>query len=380
MEKWNIMIYEGLTKVVSKVDLSEDEAYNCMIEMIDGTASELQSAAFLTALAVKGESAEEITGFVKAMRSACIEITTDLREPLVDTCGTGGDRFKTFNVSTTSAIIAASSGVAVAKHGNRSITSKCGGADILEALGVNINCNVKGVIACLEKAGMAFMFAPNFHPTMKRMMPIRKKLGIRTVFNILGPLTSPANAEIQLLGVFEPEYVDLIAEVLKNLGVKRAMVVHGYDEYDNPAMDEISTIGKTRIANLEEGIITIEEVYPEDFGIEESNPKYIKAPETIEDNLKVVKAVLEGRNNSKEDDARLNLCLVNTAAILFIAGKANNLKEGVIIAKNSVKSESAMIKLLELVDISNSTGFSESQTITSQINHIQNIFPDSKYR
>ncbi|MGB9200341.1 anthranilate phosphoribosyltransferase [Methanobacterium sp.] len=353
------MIYEGLTKVVSKVDLSEDEAYNCMIEMIDGTASELQSAAFLTALAVKGESAEEITGFVKAMRSASIEITTDLREPLVDTCGTGGDRFKTFNVSTTSAIIAASSGVAVAKHGNRSITSKCGGADILEALGVNINCNVKGVIACLEKAGMAFMFAPNFHPTMKRMMPIRKKLGIRTVFNILGPLTSPANAEIQLLGVFEPEYVDLIAEVLKNLGVKRAMVVHGYDEYDNPAMDEISTIGKTRIANLEEGIITIEEVYPEDFGIERSNPKYIKAPETIEDNLKVVKAVLEGRNNSKEDDARLNLCLVNTAAILFIAGKANNLKEGVIIAKNSVKSGSAMIKLLELVDISNSTGFSD---------------------
>jgi anthranilate phosphoribosyltransferase len=351
------MMDEGLAKVVSKVDLSEDEAYNCMIEMVNGEADEIQSAAFLTALVVKGESVGEITGFVKAMRSVCIKITTDISDPLVDTCGTGGDRFKTFNVSTTSAIIAASSGVAVAKHGNRSITSKCGGADILEVLGVNINCNAQGVRSCLEKTGMGFMFAPNFHPAMKKMMPIRKKLGIRTVFNILGPLTSPANADIQLLGVFEPEYVDLIAEVLKNLGVKRAMVVHGYDENDNPAMDEISTIGKTRIAHLENGNITIEEVYPEDFGVKRSEPKYIKAPETIGDNLKVVKAVLEGKNNSKEEDARLNLCLVNTAAILFIAGKADSLEDGVNIAKNSVKSGSAMKKLLELVDISNSTRF-----------------------
>ena len=316
---------------------------------------------FLTALAVKGESAEEITGFVKAMRSVCIEIKTDLKRPLVDTCGTGGDRFKTFNVSTTSAIIAASSGVPVAKHGNRSITSKCGGADILEALGVNINCNAHGVSECLEKTGMGFMFAPNFHPAMKRMMPIRKKLGIRTVFNILGPLTSPANAEIQLLGVFEPEYVDLIVEVLKNLGVKRAMVVHGYDENNQPAMDEISTIGKTRIAYLENGIITIEEVHPEDFGVKRSDPKYIKSPETVEDNLKVVKAVLEGKNITKEEDSRLDLCLVNTAAILFIAGKADSLEDGVKMAKDSVKSGAAMKKLLELVDISNSTGFSNPE-------------------
>ena len=205
------------------------------------------------------------------------------------------------------------------------------------------------LVECLEKAGMGFMFAPNFHPAMKRMMPIRKKLGIRTVFNILGPLTSPANAEIQLLGVFEPEYVDLIVEVLKNLGVKRAMVVHGYDENNNPAMDEISTIGKTRIAYLDEGIITIEEVYPEDFGIKRSDPKYIKSPETVEDNLKVVKAVLEGKNNSKEEEARLDLCLVNTAAIFFIAGKADTLEDGVNIARNSVKSGSAMKKLLNLL-------------------------------
>ena len=348
------MIEKCIAKVVSNTNLSEYEAYNCMLEMVSGEAEEIQSAAFLTALSIKGESAEEITGFVKAMRSVCIEISPRLDCPLVDTCGTGGDIFKTFNVSTTSAIIAASAGVAIAKHGNRSITSKCGGADILEALGVNINCNAAEVELCLENAGMGFMFAPNFHPAMKKMMPIRKKLGIRTVFNILGPLTSPANADIQLLGVFDPEYVDIIAQVLKNLGVKRAMVVHGYDENDEPAMDEISTIGKTRVAFLEKGHIKVEEIYPEDFGLKRCNPKFIKAPETIEENLEVVKSVLNGKNSSNEDNARLEICLVNTAAILFLAGKAKNLEEGVKIAMNSIESGMALEKLLKLIDVSNS--------------------------
>ena len=349
------MIEECLDKVVAKKNLSELEAYDCMLEMMSGEAGDIPSAALLTALSMKGESAEEITGFVKAMRSVCLEISPELEHPLVDTCGTGGDRFKTFNVSTVSAIIAASTGVAIAKHGNRSITSKCGGADILEALGVNINCNAEGVERCLENTGIGFMFAPNFHPAMKNMMPVRKKLGIRTVFNILGPLTSPANAEIQLLGVFDPEYVNLIVEVLKNIGVKRAMVVHGYDEKDEPAMDEVSTIGKTRVAILENGRITVEEIYPEDFGVKRCNPDYIKAPETIEENLEVVKAVLTGKNGSSEEDARLKLCLVNTAAILFIAGKARNLEDGVRIAKNSIESGMAIAKLFELVDASNST-------------------------
>ncbi len=348
------MIEKCITKVVSNTNLGEFEAYNCMLEMVSGEAEEIQSAAFLTALSIKGESAEEITGFVKAMRSVCIEISPRLDCPLVDTCGTGGDIFKTFNVSTTSAIIAASAGVAIAKHGNRSITSKCGGADILEALGVNINCNASEVELCLENAGMGFMFAPNFHPAMKKMMPIRKKLGIRTVFNILGPLTSPANADIQLLGVFDPEYVDIIAQVLKNLGVKRAMVVHGYDENDEPAMDEISTIGKTKVAFLENGHIKVEEIYPEDFGLKRCNPKFIKAPETIEENLEVVKSVLNGKNSSNEDNARLEICLVNTAAILFLAGKAKNLEEGVKIAMNSIESGMALEKLLKLIDVSNS--------------------------
>ncbi len=349
------MIRECLAKIVLKINLSEDEAYDCMMEMINDEAGVIQSTAFLTALRVKGESVEEITGFVKAMRSVCIEISPKLKDPLVDTCGTGGDSFKTYNVSTTSAIIAASCGVKIAKHGNRSITSKCGGADILEALGVNINCDAIGVERCLENTGIGFMFAPIFHPAMKRMMSIRKELGIRTVFNILGPLISPAKAEIQLLGVFEPDYVDIIVEVLKNLDVKRAMVVHGYDDKDNPAMDEISTIGKTRIAYLENGEITIDEVYPEDLGIKKYDPKYIKAPETIEGNLQIIKAVLSGKNDSIVEDAMLELSLVNTAAILFIAGKAQNMEDGVKIAKNSIRSGLAMEKLLELIDISNST-------------------------
>jgi anthranilate phosphoribosyltransferase len=347
------MIEKCLSNLVSNKDLSQFEAYECMLQIMSGEIEEVQTAALLTALSIKGESVDEITGFVKAMRSLCIEISPVIEHPLVDTCGTGGDRFKTFNVSTISAIIAASSGVAIAKHGNRSITSKCGGADILEALGVNINCDVPVVEACIENIGMGFMFAPNFHPTMKNIMPLRKKLGIRTVFNILGPLISPANADIQLLGVFDPKYVDLIAEVLKNLGVKRAMVVHGYDENDNPAMDEISIIGKTRVALLEEGYVTVKEICPEDFGLTRCDPIHIKSPETLSENAKVVRAVLKGNNASVEENARLEMCLINTAAILFIAGKAQDLEEGVEIARNSIKSGKASKKLLELVKISN---------------------------
>lgn len=345
---------EYLAKVVSRNDLTETEAYNCMLEMMNGAAGEIKTAAFLTALSVKGESIEEITGFVKAMRSVCIDVSPELEQPLVDTCGTGGDRFKTFNISTISAIIASSSGVAIAKHGNRSITSKCGGADILEALGVNINCDAKEVEKSLKKTGFGFIFAPNFHPAMKKVMPVRKALGIRTVFNILGPLTSPANAEIQLLGVFDPRYVEIIAEVLKNLKVKRAMVVHGYDEKDEPAMDEISTIGKTHVAILEDGQITVKDIYPEDFGVERYDPNHIQAPDTIQDNLKIVEDVLTGKNSTKDEEAKLQLCLVNAAAILFIAGKAQDFKEGMRIARSAVQSGLSNEKLSEVVEISNS--------------------------
>lgn len=348
------MITECLKKLISGNHLTQTEAYSCMIEIADGTAGEIKTAAFLTALAMNGETSDEITGFVKAMRKLCVEVSPETEQPLVDTCGTGGDILKTFNISTTAAIIASASDVAIAKHGNRSITSKCGGADILEALGVNINCDSEGVERCIETCGISFIFAPNFHPAMKRIMPVRKELGIRTVFNILGPLTSPANADIQLLGVFDPEYVELIAEVLKNLGVKRAMVVHGYDEDDNPAMDEISTIGKTKVALLEDGTVTVKDIYPEDFSVQRSSSKHIRSPETMEENIRVVKDVLSGKNNTVDDGARLDMCLVNAAAILYIAGKAKSLEEGYIIAKDSVQSGRAIEKLSNFIEISNS--------------------------
>jgi anthranilate phosphoribosyltransferase len=346
------MITEGLKKVVSGQGLSEEEAYECMMDMVSGNASEIHMSAFLAALATKGESISEITGFVKAMRQVSIKVNPRLDEPLVDTCGTGGDSFKTFNVSTISAIIAASCGVTIAKHGNRAISSKCGGADILEAMGVNIEGDARRVEFCLEKAGIGFMFAPKYHPAMSYVMPNRKKLGMRTVFNILGPLSSPANTDIHLMGVFDPGYVEILASVLRNLGVKRAMVVHGFDENGAPAMDEISTIGKTRVAFLDEGEIKILELYPEDFGLKKTHKRLIMAPDTLDENLKIAMNVLEGKRDNTEEEARMDLSLANAGAILFLAGKADNFEEGVRKAKKSVEKGYAYNKLQEFVNAS----------------------------
>jgi anthranilate phosphoribosyltransferase len=343
------MIAECIQKVVSCQNLSENEAYECMMQIVSGNASNIQMASFLTALSMKGETVDEITGFVKAMREVCIPVSPNINGPLVDTCGTGGDTLKTFNISTISAIIAASCGVVIAKHGNRSITSKCGGADILEALGVTIDCSGEEVEKCMENAGIGFMFAPNFHPAMKYVMPVRQELGIRTVFNILGPLTSPANADIQLLGVFDPQYVEIIANVLKNLGVKRAMIVHGFDKDGNPAMDEISTIGKTKVAILDDGKVDIKEIYPEDFGIERTSAELIKASSNITENMQITLDVLRGEKGNETEKARLDLCLVNTGAILFIAGIADNLPDCVKIARKAVESGDALKKLDEFV-------------------------------
>lgn len=347
------MIDKYLKKVVSANDLTENEAYESMIHMINGNINDFKIAAFLTALSMKGETTDEITGFVKAMREICVSVSPDIKAPLVDTCGTGGDNLKTFNISTVSAIIAASCGVVIAKHGNRSVTSKCGGADILEALGVKIDADADEVEKCLEKTRIGFMFAPKFHPAMKNVMPIRKELGIRTVFNILGPLSSPANADIHLTGVFDPEYVEIIANVLKNIGVKKALVVHGFDEDGNPAMDEISTIGKTKMAILQNDEIELKEVYPEDFGIKRSSRELIKASSSLNENKEIVLGVLKGNNQNKMDEARLDLCLVNAGAILFIAGEAENFKEGFQMAKKAVKSGKTFEKLREFIKSSN---------------------------
>jgi anthranilate phosphoribosyltransferase len=347
------MLNECLKKVVSGHDLSEEESYQCMVEIKNHNASEVKIAALLTALSMKGETVDEITGFAKAMRETSIKVSSPQGRVLVDTCGTGGDKFKTFNVSTAAAIIAASCGVTIAKHGNRSITSKCGGADILESLGVNINCDAKGVEKCLEEIGLGFMFAPNFHPAMLNVMPIRRILGIRTIFNILGPLTSPANADIQLLGVFDPNYVELMAHVLNNLGVKRALVVHGFDNNDKPAMDEISLLGRSKVAFLSEGEVKIQEWYPDDFGLESTIPDYIKAPENLYENLEVINGVLKGRRNSVGDEARLNLCLINAAAILFVTAETDSLKVAMKMVLESVENGEALNKLDKFIKISN---------------------------
>ncbi len=346
------MIEECLKMVVSRQDLSEEESYECMMEMISGRASEVHMAAFLSSLATKGESISEITGFVRAMRQVSIKVNPQLEEPLIDTCGTGGDRFKTFNVSTIAAIIAAAAGVSIAKHGNRAISSKCGGADILESMGVNIDADPAMVELCLEKTGIGFMFAPNFHPAMKHVMPVRKLLGIRTVFNILGPLSSPANADIHLMGVFDPEYVELMAHVLKNLGVKRAMVVHGYDDEDNAAMDEISIIGKTKAAILDNGNINVLELHPEDFGLEMVDKELIMAPESLDENLEIALFILGGKEETAQQKARMDICLANASAILFLADKVSDFKEGVELARKTIHNGSAQSKLEEFIQTS----------------------------
>lgn len=346
------MISECLKSVAAGESLREEEAYLCMREVITGKFNNLQVGALLTALKVKGETVSEITGFVQAMREASLKVESN-HENLVDACGTGGDTLKTFNVSTSSAIIAASCGVAIAKHGNRSITSECGGADILEASGVNIKCNPQEVRNCLDKAGMGFMFAPIFHPAMENVVSIRKDLGFRTVFNILGPLASPAGADMQLLGVFNPDYVEPMAQVLRKLGVKKAMVVHGFDSAGNPAMDEISTLGKTKVALLNGGQLEVFYLYPDDFGIDETSIAHIVAPKTLEENLDVFYRVIKGRNSSKVDESRLNLSLVNAAAILHMAGKVSSFEAGMEIAHDSVKDGKAYNKLNDLIKISN---------------------------
>ncbi len=335
-----------IQKLADGLDLREEEAFQCMEMMMRGDAKDVEISAFLSLLSLKGETSEEITGLVKSMRAASklVKLSSDLK--IVDTCGTGGDKFKTFNISTAAAMIAAAAGVKVAKHGNRAVTSSCGGADILEAAGINIHTSPEQVEKCMEKVGIGFMYAPYFHPATKKVMPVRKRLGIRTVFNLLGPLTSPANADIQLIGVFDPHYVEIIAHVLVNLGVERAMVVHGYDQEGNPAMDEISSIGPTLVALVENKKILIKKLNPPDFGIDRSNPQLIKAEEAIEENLKTFLAVLSGHKTSSKDKACLDIALANAGAIIYLSGKASSLPQGTEIARKVVFSGKA-IKILE---------------------------------
>jgi len=336
------MITDALAKVVEKTDLSPAEAESVMNEIMKGEATEAQIAAFLTALRMKGETVEEITSFAKVMREHSVRIVPT--QDVMDTCGTGGDKIKTFNVSTTVAFVLAGGGIAIAKHGNRSFTSKSGSADVLEALGVNISLSAGEVAASVEKLGIGFMFAPLFHPAMKYAIGPRKQIKIRTVFNILGPLTNPFGATHQILGVYDDALVETMAQVLSNLGCARGFVVHGID-----GLDEVSTIGFTKACEIDHGTVSAcRMLSPKDFGLKRAAPEQILGGDSVQ-NAKITRAILEG----KECGAKLDVILANASLGFIAAGKCEKPKEGVALAKEAIDSGKALAKLEALIKETN---------------------------
>jgi len=335
------MIGEAIKKVTEKVDLTENEAYRAMLNVMDNAATDVQKASFLTGLKLKGETADEIVGFVKAIREKACLISPKV-DFLIDTCGTGGDRAGTFNISTAAAIIAASCGAKVAKHGNSSVSSKCGSADVFRELGVNTDISPEHAQNCIENVGIGFLFAPTYHKAMKNVAPVRKELGIRTVFNILGPLLNPANANGQVLGVYDESLMNKVASVLKQLGVQRAMVVHG-----NDGLDEISISGITKVVEINADRIRYYEINPEDYGIPISGVESILGGAPRE-NAAILKDVLAGKEGPK-----LDIAVLNSAAVLYIAGVAKNLDEGITKSRESIKLGSAKAKLHEMVSYTN---------------------------
>lgn len=337
------MICEGIQKIIEGSNLSREESSQIMTEVMSGKATNAQTAAFLTALRMKGETVDELIAFASIMRKNCCQIQPHVKGRLVDTCGTGGDKLKTFNVSTAAAFVIAGAGVSVAKHGNRAVTSKSGSADVLEKLGVNLSLEPKAVEGIIEKVGIGFMFAPAFHPAMKYASQPRREIKIRTIFNILGPLTNPAGANAQLLGVYDPKLTTQMAFALGKLGCGEAMVVHGLD-----GLDEISTVGKTVIAHLKQGNVTRAEFIPRDFGVKKASMADLQAS-TPQESAQAIIEILRGniRGNPKAD-----IVMVNSAAGIIIGGKAGDFKEAMEIAKESVRSSAALGKLEALVKAS----------------------------
>lgn len=336
------MIRDVIRKVVRAEDLTQQEAAAVMTEIMGGEATPAQIGCFLTALRLKGEKIDEITGFAQVMRDKATRIKCG-REDVVDTCGTGGDSLFTFNISTCAAFVAAGAGVAIAKHGNRSVSSGCGSADVLKELGVNVEAEPAVVERCLESVGIGFLFAPKLHLAMKHAIGPRREIGIRTVFNILGPLTNPAGARRQLLGVYDGALTETIAQVLNNLGSERVFVVHGED-----GLDEISTTAPTHVTELNESRIESYSLRPEEFGLPVSSMEDYKGGDAAT-NAAILKDVLGGEKGPKRD-----IVLLNSAAVIVAGGKADDLKEGLEVAKDSIDSGLAMQKLNQLIEVSNS--------------------------
>lgn len=337
------MIKEAIGKVVTHTDLSEQEMIGVMDEVMSGSATEAQIGAFITALRMKGETVDEIAGAAKVMREKATKVKTPGAGDVIDIVGTGGDASGTFNVSTTTAFVAAGAGLIVAKHGNRAISSHCGSADVLEALGVNLNLTAEQIGQCISQAGIGFMFAPMLHGAMKHAIGPRREIGIRTVFNVLGPLTNPANANVYLLGVYAPELVETLAGVLARFDVKRAMVVCGEGN-----IDEITITGETKVADLVDGKIRSYTIKPEDVGLSRASLRDIRGGDTAEKSADQLRSVLRG-----EAGPCLDMVLMNGGAALVAAGKAADLQSGVDLARQTIESGAAMAKLDALVAVSN---------------------------
>lgn len=329
-----------LGRLASGGDLSREEARAAMAEIMSGTATPAQTAAFIVALRIKGETVEEMTGLVEAMRSAALVVDAD--EPvLVDTAGTGGDGTGTFNISTTAALIAAGAGARVAKHGNRSASSRSGSADVLEALGVVIDLPPAGTVQLLKETGFGFFFAPLYHPAMRHAAPVRRELGIPTVFNFLGPLANPANSRHQAIGVADPKMAERMIGVLQRLGSEYAFVYYGED-----GLDEITTTGPTYIYRLRGGEITHAEFTPEDFGVPRSSLEELRGGDAAE-NAAIIRAVLAGERGPRRDAA-----VVNAAPALVVAGLASGFVEGVRLAEEAIDSGAAQVVLEQVVEVS----------------------------
>lgn len=349
------MILDALHRIANhRQSLSRERAREVMTEVLSGQCSDTQIAALLVALHMKGETVEEIVGFAEAIRAAAtpLELPTSSvldasgtgRDALVDTCGTGGDTSGTFNISTATAFVVAGAGVRVAKHGNRSLTSKCGSADVMEALGVNIAMPAPQTAACLAQVGIAFLFAPAMHSAMKHVQTARRELHLRTVFNLLGPLTNPARATCQIVGVYSADLVEKLAEALSMLGLRRALVVHGSD-----GLDEITITGPTRIAEVREGQVRSYEVTPEEFGLQRATLDEISGGDATR-NAMLIREVLSGTKSPRRD-----VVLLNAAAALVAAGQADHLRDALPLAVTAIDSGAGDRKLAALAQFSKST-------------------------
>ncbi len=336
------MIKEAIDKAVRKIDLPEAEMMAAMEEIMGGVATPAQIGAFITALRMKGETVEEVTGAARIMRQKATRVNA-CATTIVDTCGTGGDKLNTFNISTTTAFVVAAAGIIVAKHGNRAVSSGCGSADVLEALGVNISVDQEIVEECIQQIGIGFLFAPKLHGAMKYAIGPRREIGIRTIFNMLGPLTNPAGATAQLLGVYDPKLTEMFADVLKNMGTKRAFVVHGSD-----GLDEVTITGETRVAELKDGIVRAYNIHPKDYVGSTYPLDAIRGGDPTV-NAQITKDVLSGKPGACRD-----VVLMNAALAIMAGEKAADIKEGVGLAADCIDSGAAVKKLQALIEMSNS--------------------------